>query len=303
VRLEVDGHKLTEELFHAYLKQVLVDGLFHADPHPGNVFLTEDGRIALVDLGMVGRTTPGMQEDLFKLLLAISERESEEAADIVIRASRTTDRFDRVEFKRHLGQILALQHDSGLKQMDFGATLMQVSRNAADHGLVVPSELTLLGKTLLQLDEIGRILDPGFDPNDAVRRNVSELMAQHMREDFSRGHLFRSLMELRHFARRLPSRMNKVLSAIANAEFEIKIRALDAENVVEGIQKVANRIAAGVILASLIIGAALLTQVPTTFRIFGYPGLAMLLFLFAAAGGFWLLLTIFAQDHNRRKKP
>jgi len=74
-RLDIDGPQLAEELFRAYLKQVLVDGLFHADPHPGNVFLTDDGRIALLDLGMVGRTTPGMREQLLKLLLAVSEGE------------------------------------------------------------------------------------------------------------------------------------------------------------------------------------------------------------------------------------
>src|SRR5476649_1337748 len=81
-RLEMNGAPLAEELFKAYLKQVLVDGLFHADPHPGNVFLTDDGRIALLDLGMVGHTAPAMQEKLLKILLAISEGNGEAAAEI-----------------------------------------------------------------------------------------------------------------------------------------------------------------------------------------------------------------------------
>jgi len=106
-RLEMNGAPLAEELFKAYLKQVLVDGLFHADPHPGNVFLTDAGQIALLDLGMVGHTTPGMQENLLKLLLAISEGKSDEAADVVIRISETTEEFNQPEFRRRLGQLMA----------------------------------------------------------------------------------------------------------------------------------------------------------------------------------------------------
>jgi predicted unusual protein kinase regulating ubiquinone biosynthesis (AarF/ABC1/UbiB family) len=82
--LELNGARLAEELFKAYLKQVLVDGLFHADPHPGNVFVTNDGRIALIDLGMVGHTTPAMQESLLRMLLALSEGNGEAIAEIAV---------------------------------------------------------------------------------------------------------------------------------------------------------------------------------------------------------------------------
>src|SRR5436190_15119541 len=96
-RLEIDGAELCEELFRAYLKQVLVDGIFHADPHPGNVFLTNENRIALLDLGMVGHTSPTMQENLLKLLLAISDGNSDSVADIVIRTSEKTEEFNAAE--------------------------------------------------------------------------------------------------------------------------------------------------------------------------------------------------------------
>ena len=114
-RLDMNGAPLAEELFKAYLKQVLVDGLFHADPHPGNVFLTDNGRIALLDLGMVGHTTPGMQENLLKLLLAISEGNSDEAAGLVIRISQTTEEFNQTEFRRRIGQLMAARQDQGLQ--------------------------------------------------------------------------------------------------------------------------------------------------------------------------------------------
>jgi ubiquinone biosynthesis protein len=301
-RLEMNGAPLAEELFKAYLKQVLVDGLFHADPHPGNVFLTDAGHIALLDLGMVGHTTPGMQENLLKLLLAISEGNSDEAAGLVIRISEKTEEFNQTEFRRRIGQLMASRQDQGLQQINVGKSLLEVSKNAADNGLFVPSELTLLGKTLLQLDEVGKILDPTFDPNASIRRNVGELMSQRMSKNATLGSLFSSLMEVKDFVGGLPSRLNNIMDAITNHELEVKVKAVDAKLVMEGFQKIANRITTGIVLAALIMGASLLMQIQTSFRIFGYPGLAMLCFLAAAVGGFWLVLSIFAQDQKGRKK-
>ncbi|HXC98179.1 MAG TPA: AarF/UbiB family protein [Verrucomicrobiae bacterium] len=302
VRLDLEGHSLAEELFTAYLKQVLVDGVFHADPHPGNVFLTEDNRIALLDLGMVGHTTPAMQENLLKLLLAIADNDSETAADVVVRISQQRDEFDRMEFIRLVRQVMAAQQNGGLQQLDIGKSLLEVSRSAADNGLFIPSELALLGKTLLQLDEVGRILDPAFDPNASVRRNIFGLVSQRMRKNTTPAGVLHSLINTKQFMTALPAHLTKIMDSLANAEFEVKVKTMDAGVVVEGIQKVANRITAGIILAALIVGAALLMRVQTDFRIFGYPGLAILCFLGAAGGGFFLLMTILLQDRRQHRK-
>jgi predicted unusual protein kinase regulating ubiquinone biosynthesis (AarF/ABC1/UbiB family) len=301
-RLDVKGTPLAEELFKAYLKQVLVDGLFHADPHPGNVFITDDGRIALLDLGMVGRTAPGMQENLLKLLLAVAEGKGEEAAELVIRISEKLDDFDLPEFRRRITHVVTMQRDQGLQDLNVGQTLLDVSTHARENGLFVPSELTLLGKTLLQLDEVGRILDPTFDPNAAVRRNVGELMTRRMKQDLTQGNVFSSLLEMKAFFTALPGRLNRVMDALTNSELEVKVKAVDSGIMLDGMQKIANRITAGIVLGALVIGASLLMRVPTRFALLGYPGLAILLFLVAAAGAFWLVASIFVQDYKSRKK-
>src|SRR5205085_5384794 len=108
-RMEFDGAALAEELFRAYLNQILVDGFFHADPHPGNVFITPDYRIALLDLGMVGRIMPRLQEDLLQLLLAISEGRGEEAAQTAIKIGEPREEFDQAEFSRRISDIVAQQ--------------------------------------------------------------------------------------------------------------------------------------------------------------------------------------------------
>jgi ubiquinone biosynthesis protein len=301
--LDLDGRALAEELFQAYLKQVLLDGTFHADPHPGNVFLTTDRKIALIDLGMVGYTTPSMQENLLKLLLAVSEGDSDQAADVAIRISETKTNFDEAQFRHKLGQLVAEQRSSTLDQMDLGKTLLEVSRSAADTGLFVPIELTMLGKTLLQLDQVGRTLAPDFDPNECVRRNASNILNRRVKSTLTEGKMFSSLLEAKQFVGALPSRLNKILDAVGNAELNVNVKPAETNFLIESFQKVANRITTGLILAALIIGAALLMRVETTFRLFGYPGLAILCFIFAAAGGIWLLLNILWQDHKSKHQP
>lgn len=303
-RLELKGGPLAEELFKAYLKQVLVDGLFHADPHPGNVFVTDDGRIALLDLGMVGHTAPAMQESLLKILLAISEGNGEDVAKIAIRISEHTEEFDAPEFRRRITHLVAERRDQGLEQMNVGRSLLDVSGIAQENGLFVPSELVLLGKTMLQLDEVGRVLDPDFDTNASIRRNVTALMSRRMREELTQGSVYATLLEMKDFTVGLPSRLNRIMDTVANAELEVKVKATDAKLVLDGMLKIANRITMGIVLAGLIVGAGLLARVESAFQLFGYPGLAILCFIAAAAGSFWLVTSIFVKDYKSRgEKP
>ena len=300
--LDLKGAPLAEELFKAYLKQVLVDGLFHADPHPGNVFVTNDGRIALIDLGMVGHTAPAMQENLLKILLAISEGNGEAAAEIAIRMSEKLEGFAAPEFRRRIAQLVALRRDQGLEQLNVGRSLLEVSSIAQENSLIVPSELVLLGKTMLQLDEVGRILDPEFDPNASIRRNVSDLMTRRLRKDLTQGNAYSTLLEMKDFTAGLPSRLNRIMDTVTNSELEVKVKATDAKMVLDGMQHIANRITMGIVLAGLIVGASLLMRVATSFQLFGYPGLAILCFLIAVSGSLWLVISIFVSDYRSRKK-
>jgi predicted unusual protein kinase regulating ubiquinone biosynthesis (AarF/ABC1/UbiB family) len=303
VRTELDGAALAEQLFRAYLRQILIDGFVHADPHPGNVFLTDDNRVALLDLGMVARVSPGMQEKLLQMLLAVSEGRSDEAATIAISIGDVQrDYFDEAGFRRKVADLVAETQGASIEQIQVGRTILLVSRMSAESGIRVPSELTMLGKTLLNLDQVGRTLDPAFDPNASIRRNAAELTTERVRRSLSPGNFMASLIELRDFAQRLPERINRILDNVADNKLKINVDALDEKLLMEGFQKVANRITTGLILAALIVGAAMLTRVPSTFQILGYPALATLFFLAAAGGGIFLLVDIFSTDYKSGRK-
>jgi len=302
VRTEIDGEVLASQLFRAYLQQILVDGFVHADPHPGNVFLTDDKRVALLDLGMVARIPPGMQERLLRLLLAVSEGRAEEAATVAIALGDAQPLFDEKGLRRDVNDLVSQIVGATVGQMQIGRVVLMLARMSGERGIRVDPALTMLGKTLLNLDQVGRALDPDFDPNAAIRRNAAELMRQRMRKSLSPGNLFAGVMELKEFAENLPRRVNTILDRVASNSLEVKVDAIDEKMLLEGFIKVANRITMGLILASLIVGAALLMRVETSFRILGYPGLAIVCFLCAAGGGVALVGNILWADHKHRQR-
>jgi predicted unusual protein kinase regulating ubiquinone biosynthesis (AarF/ABC1/UbiB family) len=301
-RIDIDGEALVDELFRAYLQQVLVDGLFHADPHPGNVFLTDDGRIALLDLGMVGRVAARIQEELLKLTLALAEGNADDALKVMIAIGEAGDAFDEPELRRRAWPFIVEQRDTSLRKINVGRAMLGLARIGADTGLHAPANLVLLGKALMQLDQIGKVLAPEFDPNAAVQRHASAIMTQRMWKNLSPGNLLAPALELKDFLTGLPNRLNKILDAVGNAELELKVKAPDTEHLLKAFQKIANRITTGLIIAAMIVGASLLMQVDTPFRLFGYPGLAMLFFLAAAGGGIWLVLDVVVKDYKDRER-
>ena len=300
--LEIDGALLADELFSAYLKQFLVDGLFHADPHPGNVFLTDDDRIALLDLGMVGRVTRSFQDNLLRLLLAISEGRGDAAAEAALKMGEPKEGFDRRIFDRRMAELVTENSDAVLSEKNAGKITFEITKVAADCWFRLPPEFTMIAKALLNLDRVVYTLDPTFDPNAVIRERANEILEQNIVKSLAPNNLLSGVVDLKEFAEKFPPRVNRILDQIGNNELSLKIDAIDERVVLEGLQKVANRITLGLVVAALIVGAAMLMRVDTSFRIFGYPGLAMILFLLAAAAGLVLAFNIVFYDEKRTKK-
>ncbi len=296
--LELDGAALADELFRAYLQNILIDGLFHADPHAGNVMITDDKKIALIDLGMVGRVAPSMQESLLKMLLATSEGRGDEAADAAIKIGERLEDFDETAFRRKVGELVAQRLNATVENLAIGRVMLDIGRASGGSGLRLPTELTMLGKTLLNLDEIGRILAPDFSPNESIRRNGGDIVRRRMMKSMSLGNILSAAMEAKELTQEMPGRINRILDLTSRNQLKIKVDTIDETMLLVGFQKVANRITMGLVLAALIIGAAMLMRVQTSFQLFGYPGLAILCFMGAAGGGLWLLLAIAMGDRN-----
>jgi ubiquinone biosynthesis protein len=293
---EINAGELADVLFAAYLKQIFVDGFFHADPHPGNLLITRDGRLAMLDLGMVAHLTPRFQDLLLQLLAAIADARGDEAAKHALRLGETRADLRADEFERRMRDLVAAQRDTTVSQLAPGRLMLQMTRTAAETGLRLPSEAMMLGKTLLNLDEIARRLDPDFRPQAAFRRHVEDIMQRRVVGALKPENAWSGLLELKDLAQQLPRRTNQILERLAEGDVPVRVEGLDQSAFMSACQKIANRITVGLLLAALIVGAALALQVETSFRVLGYPGIAMILFLVAACGAVGLIYTIIFRD-------
>ncbi|MBZ9730987.1 AarF/ABC1/UbiB kinase family protein [Salegentibacter sp. JZCK2] len=301
-QIEVDYSPLVDQLVKAYLQQVINDGFVHADPHPGNIQFTKDDKIALIDLGMVAKFSPAIKEYILELLMAISNNSGEDTARVLLSMSEVNEDAKLKFFKKTIGDIIMDSEHGRAKDMQTGRLLIQLNRLAAESGIHLPVEVNILGKILLNLDQIIAVLDPDFDLRDAIKRHSNKMMRDKMYEELKPENFFSSLLASKKFIEYLPDRLNIISKNLAENEFKIKIDAIDEKRVTDGFQKVANRITLGLIIAAMIIGASMLMQVPSDFTIFGYPGLAMLFFLLAAIGGIILSYIIIFRDENLNNK-
>lgn len=295
-KTENDYTPLVDEFIEAYLKQIVSDGFVHADPHPGNIHLLENEKIALMDLGMVAQFSKRMKDYLLRLLLGLSKNDGEEIADILLSMSEVTENVTEKEFRRQISIMVQESSNSTAKDMQTGKLLIQMNRSAAINGIHLPVEVNILGKILLNMDQIIAFLAPEYDLREAVRSYMNKLLQNKMLNELKPEELFSVLLDSKKLVENLPDRIDKITENLARNEFRLHVDAIDEKRFTDGFQKVANRITLGLIIAAMIIGAAMLMSVPSPFMIFGYPGLAILFFILAAVAAIYLSYTILFKD-------
>jgi predicted unusual protein kinase regulating ubiquinone biosynthesis (AarF/ABC1/UbiB family) len=296
--LDIDGEALAESLIHGYLDLILVHGCFSADPHPGNLLMMDDGRLALIDMGMVAYLSTRTREQVLKLLLAVSEADPDQTVSIIVGMSERLEEFDEEAFSRGASDLLLANQDASFGDINLGRLVLEMVRLAASSGLRPSPDLTMLGKTLLNLDEATRVLAPDLQPGELIRGHAGSLMRSHLLKQLSPGHMFSTALEANDLVQRLPQRLNVILDRLSDRNLELRIHAIDEDRVISGLQKIANRITLGLVVAALIVGAALLMSVPTEFELFGYPGLAILCFVAASTVGAGLVISILMTDRK-----
>jgi predicted unusual protein kinase regulating ubiquinone biosynthesis (AarF/ABC1/UbiB family) len=303
--IENNYAELAAVLTRAYLKQICVDGIWHSDPHPGNVFIREIDdapQIVLLDFGMVSRISTEVQDEVVKLLLAISTNRGAEAAEACIRLSEVEEQFEPTRFVREISALVAAVHDRKAQQVNTGQVIFNVLAIAANNDLKAPPELTMLAKTLLNLDGITKKLDPAYDPSTVIRDYAQELMRQKLQQKFHPSNFYPALLDLHQLATDLPRRTREIIDLTAAGRLTFGIKMAQADEFLAGIHKVANRITVGLVIAALLIASSLMMRVPGHFQIFGYPGIAMIGYLIAVIAAVYLIASTLMRDREDRER-
>lgn len=297
--MDVDGPELAATLFRFMLRAMLMDGILHADPHPGNLLLTPDGRIGLIDLGMVARLPRPVRTSLVKLLVSMGDSDGDATASILASMGHPLETFDPAAFRDDVGHLVSSTLALGA-DIQAGSVLMELARLSGAHGLRPPAEMTLVAKALLNLDKATQHLDPAFSPMEAISANLSTIVEAGFKP--SLGTTFIESLEGKEFIERLPRRANRILESLSQGELEVRIKAFDEARVLSVMGQAANRLTAGLVLAAMIVASALLMFVNAGPTVGGYPALASVVFLVALAGGIWLAGGILLHDLPIRRR-
>ncbi len=248
-----DPRAIAKELLSAYLKQIVIDGAFHCDPHPGNILLAEDGRLALMDFGMIGRFDADQKDKIILLLLAFSERLGERVADTYLEMIEIPKGVDRRGFTQDVCALVSRYHDMSGGRMAIGTALLDLTRLAQSHSTPVPTAMTLLGKAMLNLDGTIRTLSPELDPVQLIRDYMLNVMEKRVLGQLSPGRIFAWVLDMKHLVENTPRRTDMILDKLANDQLTIKLEVEHLDDVVKSMNRAANRLSLSLIGAALIV--------------------------------------------------
>jgi ubiquinone biosynthesis protein len=249
-----DPRSIASDLLSAYMKQIAIDGVFHCDPHPGNILLTDDGRLALMDFGMVGRFDAGQKDKMILFLLAFSERLGERVAETYLEMIQQPQDLDQHGFTQDICGLVSRYHDMSGGRLGLGSALLDLTRLAYQNRVPVPTSMTLLGKTMLNLDGAISVLSPELNPVELIRNYMLDVMMKRVGDQLSPGRVFAWVLDMKHLFENAPRRTDTILGKLADDRLTVRLDVEHLEDTTRTLSKAANRLAVGVLAGSLLIG-------------------------------------------------
>ena len=278
--------ELARQFFSAYVLQVVVEGVYHADPHQGNVLLTEDGRLALLDFGLLGRLDEDTRSGLSLLLLAIAQNRADDAADLIISLSLTGIDADQSGFVHDVRRKLPRFHRRSLSGTRAGEWLADIQRIALAHSIALPTSFALVGKTLAQADSVARTLDPELDPMAFLESEALEVMLKETERRLEPNRLFAYLYTQLDPLTRMPRQLGHVLSELEHGSLKIGVVPTGLAELQASLHSIANRLGAAIIVGALLLASAVLA------RVHRFEWLAITGFCLAFAIGLYMVWKI-----------
>jgi predicted unusual protein kinase regulating ubiquinone biosynthesis (AarF/ABC1/UbiB family) len=261
---------LAERFFGFYVRQVTLEGFYHADPHRGNVLLTPDGRLALLDFGLLGRVDDDTRRSLAMLLLAVAQNRADDVADQILGLSLTLLDADEPGFIHELRRKLPRYHWRALSDICSGEALADLQRIAIAHGIRLPTSFALVGKTLAQADEIARTLDPQLDPVRLIREQSFTIVSSELRSRLEPDALLAFLAPQLDEVAKLPRRVGRVVERLETGTLKVGIVPTDLTDLEHIMRSTANRDGMALIIVWLLLASALMASVRHSVALGGF---------------------------------
>ena len=292
----IERRAITTLLFRAFFQQLYVDGFFHADPHPGNLFYLNDGRIALLDCGMMGRLDRRSQQIVSEMLLAIVELDASRCAQLTLQLADSNQDVILVQLENDLDRMLRKYHNFSLNQMNFSQIIYEMLQIARNNKIRLPSNMGLYAKTLANLEGVARIFNPYFNLFEEVKPLLTELFRRQLLGDSPWRSLLRTALDVKSLSLQSPRQIELLLDRITSETLQWNLSLNGLDGLRRTLDDVANRLSFSILVGSLIMGAAIIsTKTQTTQLLF----VSNILFTAASLLGLWLIVSILRSGRLR----
>ena len=291
--MPAEAPRMAREGLRAGIKQIFEDGFFHADPHPGNIMVTEDHQLCLIDWGMVGRLTVSDRYDLVDLIRALADRDSQRLTEVVLKVSVDMgDGIDRRGLERDLLDIIDLYATVPIRDLNLGRLLLDVTFSMRAHGLGIRPDLATMIKALITLEGVARQLYPDLDVLAEAEPYIHDIVARRYSFESIWRNLSDHLAALFTARGRFPKRLSRIVEQLEHGDLRIRFEHQNLKELQQTLENTFNRLTFGIIIAALLIGSSMIITTGIPPKLFGYPAFGIIGYLVSGVLGLWLVYNI-----------
>lgn len=286
-----DRKRVSESIARSYMKQILIDGFFHADPHPGNIFV-RNSQIVFMDFGIIGRVDDYMKEKLANLFTAIIQKDIDNIIDKLLDIGMVSDETDIAKFRADIADVMEEYHGTSLQQVEISAMLNDIMKTVIGHRIRMPPNFILLIKALVTMESICREADPEFNLTEVSKPFVEKLVKEKMHPRHLMDKFMKTVVEFNELIAKLPRRFDNILSKLQSGNLVIDLEHKGLDRVMSEIDTSTNRLSSSLIISAIIVGSSIIMLTGKGPLLFGFPAFGVVGFIIAAILGMGLVISI-----------
>jgi predicted unusual protein kinase regulating ubiquinone biosynthesis (AarF/ABC1/UbiB family) len=287
---------ITTLLFRSFFQQLYIDGFFHADPHPGNLFYLSDGRIALLDCGMMGRLDPRTQQILTEMLLAIVDLDAGRCAQLTLQLAEVSQSVILAQLESDYDRMLRKYHNVSLTEMNFSQVIYEILQVARNNKIRLPSNMGLYAKTLANLEGVARTFNPEVNLFDEIKPLITDLFRRQLLGDSPVRSLLRTALDIKSLSLQSPRQIELLLDRVTSETLQWNLSLKGLDGVRRTVDDAANRLSFSILVGSLIMGAAIISSTAQASQL---SYISNVLFAAASLLGLWLIISILRSGRLR----
>ncbi|MBF2057233.1 MAG: AarF/ABC1/UbiB kinase family protein [Cyanobacterium sp. T60_A2020_053] len=281
---------LSTLLFRAFFQQIYVDGFFHADPHPGNIFYLDDGRLGLIDCGMIGRLDPRTQQLLTEMLLAVVDIDAQKCAQLTLELSENnSSKTNIARLENDYNIMLRKYYNMSLSQINFSEVFYEILEVSRNNKIKLPGNMGLYAKSLANLEGVARQFNPDINLLNEIKPLTMDLLRRQLVGDTPLQTAFRTVLDLKSIGLRSPRQLDVILDRLSSETLQFNLQIRELDNLRRSLDDSANRLSFSIVVGALIMGAAIISTGASTAQLML---LSNILFAAASLLGLWLIVSI-----------